>query len=81
MNINQISLNQLPIGKKANVAALTSDGATKRRMLDLGVIDGTEIQPLYKSPSGNPVAYLIRGAVIALRSDVSEKIMVSAPKI
>jgi ferrous iron transport protein A len=31
---------------------------------------------LYKSPSGNPVAYLIRGAVIALRSDVSEKIIV-----
>jgi ferrous iron transport protein A len=78
MNNNQISLNQLPIGKKANVAALTSDGTARRRMLDLGVIDGTEIEPLYKSPSGNPVAYLIRGAVIALRSDVSEKIMVSA---
>lgn len=76
MNNSQISLNQLPIGKKANVAALTSDGAIRRRMLDLGVIDGTEIEPLYKSPSGNPVAYLIRGAVIALRSDVSEKIMV-----
>jgi len=77
MNSNHISLNQLPMGKKANVAAITSDCAARRRMLDLGVIDGTEIEPLYKSPSGNPVAYLIRGAVIALRSDVSEKIMVS----
>mgnify|MGYP000939218407 CR=1 FL=1 len=78
MNNNQIPLNQLPIGKKANVSALTSDGTIRRRMLDLGVICGTEIEPLYKSPSGNPAAYLIRGAVIALRSDVSEKIMVSA---
>jgi ferrous iron transport protein A len=77
LNNNQIPLNQLPIGKKASVAALTSDGTIRRRMLDLGVIGGTEIEPLYKSPSGNPVAYLIRGAVIALRSDVSEKIMVS----
>jgi ferrous iron transport protein A len=77
MGTTQISLNKLPIGRKANVSGLTSDGATRRRMLDLGVIDGTEIVPLYKSPSGNPVAYLIRGAVIALRSDVSEKIMVS----
>ncbi|MEA4845936.1 MAG: FeoA family protein [Clostridiaceae bacterium] len=77
MNNDQIPLNQLPIGKKANVTALTSDGTIRRRMLDLGVIGGTEIEPLYKSPSGNPVAYLIRGAVIALRSDVSEKIMVS----
>lgn len=77
MNTTQISLNQLPIGKRANVSALTSDGTTRRRMLDLGVIDGTEIESLYQSPSGNPVAYLIRGAVIALRTDVSEKIMVS----
>lgn len=79
MDTGQISLNQLPMGSKATVTMLASDGADRRRMLDLGVIDGTEIEPLYKSPSGNPVAYLIRGAVIALRSDVSEKIMVSAP--
>ncbi|HBY72729.1 MAG TPA: ferrous iron transport protein A, partial [Lachnospiraceae bacterium] len=49
MNNNQIPLNQLPIGKKANVTTLTFDGTTRRRMLDLGVIDGTEIEPLYKS--------------------------------
>jgi ferrous iron transport protein A len=47
-------------------------------MLDLGVIAGTEIEPLYKSPSGNPVAYFVRGAVVALRNDVSDKIIVSA---
>ncbi len=77
MNPSQISLDQLPIGKKAHVFLLKSDGAARRRMLDLGVIDGTEIEPLYQSPSGNPVAYFIRGAVIALRSDVSEQIIVS----
>jgi ferrous iron transport protein A len=78
MKTGQIPLNQLPMGRKAKVTMLTSDGGTRRRMLDLGVIDGTEIEPLYQSPSGNPVAYLIRGAVIALRADVSEQIMVSA---
>jgi len=77
MNRTQMSLNELPVGRKANVAMLKSDGAVRRRMLDLGIIDGTEIDPLYKSPSGNPVAYFIRGAVIALRDDVSEKIIVS----
>jgi ferrous iron transport protein A len=77
LNNKEISLDQLPIGTKANVTMLTSDGTTRRRMLDLGIIKGTEIEPLYKSPSGNPVAYLIRGAVIALRSDVSSKIMVT----
>lgn len=74
----EISLDRLPIGTRASVTSIRSDGALRRRMLDLGVISGTEIEPLYTSPSGNPVAYLIRGAVIALRSDVSSKIMVSA---
>lgn len=78
MNQHEIPLNQLPVGAKASVTSLLSDGAARRRILDLGVIGGTEIEPLYQSPSGNPVAYLIRGAVIALRNDVSSKIMVTA---
>jgi ferrous iron transport protein A len=77
MNNDKIPLSTLPMGKKARVASLTSDGPARRRMLDLGIIEGTKIEPLYKSPTGNPVAYLIRGAVIALRSDVSERIIVS----
>ncbi|UOO38349.1 ferrous iron transport protein A [Oscillospiraceae bacterium CM] len=77
VNIDHIPLTQLPIGQKAYVSKLLSDGDTRRRMLDLGIIDGTEIEPLYKSPSGNPIAYAIRGAVIALRADVSKNIVVS----
>ncbi len=77
MNNQCIPLNYLPIGGKASVAALNSDGITRRRLLDLGFIAGAAIEALYKNPAGNPVAYLIRGAVIALRSDTSEKIMVS----
>ncbi len=71
-----IPLMQLNIGKKAKVLSLSFDGALRRRILDLGLIEGTEIASLYKSPSGNPAAYLIRGAVIALRSDVAGGIMV-----
>lgn len=78
MHQKEIPLSQIPVGQKASVTSLTSDGAARRRMLDLGVVSGTQIEPLYKSPSGNPVAYLIRGAVIALRSDVSAQIMVTA---
>ncbi|NLV51155.1 MAG: ferrous iron transport protein A [Clostridiales bacterium] len=78
MNIEKIPLSSLPIGKKAKVTDLLSDGQLRRRMLDLGVAGGTEIEPLFKSPSGDPVAYLVRGAVIALRSDASDKILVAA---
>lgn len=77
MSYKEIPLNQLPIGVKASVTSLNANGTVRRRMLDLGIINGTEIQPLYKSPSGNPIAYRIRGASIALRSDISENILVS----
>lgn len=71
-----ILLNQLSPGQKGIVSQITTDGSIRRRILDLGIIDGTEIELLYKNPSGNPIAYLIRGAVIALRSDVTEHILV-----
>lgn len=69
-------LDRFALGKKARVLSLAAGGRDRRRMLDLGIIDGTCIEPLYASPSGNPVAYRVRGAVIALRTDVAEKIRV-----
>ena len=54
-----------------------SEGETaKVRMLDIGLIEGTHIECLKRSPGGDPVAYLIRGAVIALRSEDSSQILV-----
>lgn len=77
MKGSQIPLHMLPVGKKANVVMLNSDCASRRRLLDLGIIEGTVIEKLFKSPSGSPEAYMIRGAVIALRSDISDRIIVS----
>ena len=73
---NQIPLSSLPLGKKCIVKKLTSEGVIRRRMLDLGLINDTVVEALQKSPSGDPVAYLIRGAVIALRYDVASMIQV-----
>lgn len=76
MNDNFIQLNDLPIGKSGKVKALTAEGLMRRRMLDLGIINDTVIESLQPSPSGDPIAYLIRGAVIALRSEVASMILV-----
>ena len=42
-------------------------GTQRRRLLDLGVVRGTEITPELVSAAGDPVAYRIRSALIALR--------------
>ncbi len=54
-------------GESAEVASLHHPDAMRLRLQDIGLIPGTAVRCLQKSPSGDPAAYLIRGAVIALR--------------
>ncbi|HHY65209.1 MAG TPA: ferrous iron transport protein A [Clostridiaceae bacterium] len=76
--MNGIStLKDLKQGQKAKVKSLLSTGSMRRRLQDIGLIEGTEVECLQKSPAGDPVAFLIRGAVIALRSEDSSKVLVS----
>ena len=70
------TLNHLPTGKKGTVSSLLSSGAQRRRFLDLGLTPGTVVEALHQSPAGDPVAYEIRGAVIALRREDAEKIRI-----
>ncbi|KAB3539012.1 ferrous iron transport protein A [Alkaliphilus pronyensis] len=80
MNNSLISLNELPVGSFGKVKRLIADGIARRRMLDLGLIDDTTVESLRKSPAGDPIAYEIRGAVIALRSEEASKILVESIK-
>lgn len=79
--LDTVPLSLLEISDKCKVKKLLSKGVLRRRLLDLGVIDGTEIEVLAKSPSGDPKAYLIRGAVIALREEISSTILVEKVSI
>ena len=72
------SLNYLPEGTKCKVFSILSTGNDRRRMLDLGIINNTNIEVLQKSPYGDPTAYFIRGAVIALRDEDAKKIIVKS---
>lgn len=69
------SLTDLKEGQNARVNKLLSTGSIRRRLLDIGLIEGTKVECLQKSPAGDPIAYLIRGAVIALRSEDSANVM------
>lgn len=77
MSENTFPLSVLPVGGKARVFDLRSDSGLKRRLLDLGLTQGTVVEAVQKSPAGDPVAYLIRGAVIALRSEDASSVILS----
>lgn len=70
-------LSQLPLNQKAHIKTLNCKGSIRRRFLDLGIVQGTKIIPLLKSPSGDPTAFEIRGSIIALRKEMTEMIEVS----
>lgn len=76
MAANEFALAQLPIGHTAEVVKVGLAGLTRNRLLDLGLVPSTVVEAIRKSPAGDPVAYKIRGAVIALRSEESRHITV-----
>ncbi len=65
--LDTIELSTLEPGESAVVEAVGGGEAMRRRLMDLGLIGGTRVTCLGRSPAGDPAAYLIRGAVIALR--------------
>lgn len=69
--LNEVSLD---CDVKINVLKINSD--IKHRLMDLGMIKGSIVRPVFKSPSGDPVAYLVKGTVIALREQTTSKIFV-----
>lgn len=77
MNKDHIPLFKVAVGSKVEVFRLLSAGLQRRRMLDLGIVPGTAIDVIRKSPLGDPIAYNIRGASIALRREEAEQILVN----
>ena len=71
-----MTLDELEIGKSGVIMAVNGEGALRRRLLDIGLVEGTRVECLQRSPAGDPIAYLIRGAVIALRTEDSSRILV-----
>lgn len=66
--MQQLSLRALPDGQSAFVTRVEAEPAMRRRLFDLGLVPGTRVTCQGHSPAGDPAAYLIRGAVIALRA-------------
>jgi DtxR family transcriptional regulator, Mn-dependent transcriptional regulator len=71
-------LSELKPGERGRVLAISkaARGMERRRFMDLGILPGTVIRVEYVGPGGDPVAYRIRGALIALRGEQARHIFV-----
>lgn len=71
-------LDALKSGEAAEVVQISPavQGPQRRRLLDLGLLPGTRVEAEMLSPSGDPMAYRIRGALIALRRPQAQGIYI-----
>ena len=70
------NLSQLPLNKNGKIDKIECDEGIKRRLLDMGLVKGTNIVPILVSPSGDPRAFLVRGTIIAIRKEDAKDIKI-----
>ena len=67
------SLNKMKIDEEGMV---NNNLIENRRLQDLGVVRGTKIKCILRSPLGDPTAYKIRGAIVAIRDEDAQNVLV-----
>lgn len=73
-------MNSLAPGEAATVGEILHTGDMRRRLQDIGLIRGTTVECVGRSPLGDPAAFRIRGAIIALRDSDTALIGITRSK-
>jgi len=78
IDFSTTTLDSLKAGQLGEIIAISRacHGQQRRRLMDLGVLPGTEISVEMESLGGDPIAYFIRGTTIALRRNQAKMIHV-----
>ena len=71
------SLDRLPLGVTGIVDCVNCNENIKNRIYDFGIMENSVIVPLFKSPFGDPSAYYVKNAVVALRNNDCKDIIVT----
>lgn len=74
--MRQFPLCDMKTGTYARVVHLNTKGHLRRRFMDIGLVEGTPVGCIRKSPFGDPKAYLVRGAVFAIRKEDASEVFV-----
>ena len=70
------TLRQAKIGETVKVVMLHGEGATKRRIMDMGLTRGVEVYIRKVAPLGDPVEITVRGYELSLRKADADMIEV-----
>jgi Fe2+ transport system protein FeoA len=68
------TLDRLEPGQTARVKKVGGNGAIRRRILDMGLTNGVQIEMVRTSPLGDPIEYKLRGYHLSLRKEEASQI-------
>lgn len=72
-----IPLRNLPLGRKARIVTVAANGEMGRRIRDMGLVPGAEIQVVGRAPLRDPVALRLKGFTLSLRNSEADYIQVA----
>lgn len=70
------TLKQVKVGETVRVVKLHGEGATKRRIMDMGLTKGTDVYVRKVAPLGDPIELTVRGYELSLRKADAEMVEV-----
>jgi len=71
-----VTLNQLAKGQLAQIVNIAGDDAVSTRLMEMGMIDGEQIQLIGSAPLGDPLEFSLRGYRLSLRSQEAQLVEV-----
>ncbi len=71
------TLDMLKPGERARVADVAGDDAVAVRLMEMGLVEGEEIENLGAAPLGDPVEFLVRGYRLSLRLTEARRVQVN----
>jgi len=72
-----MTLDKLSIGSRAIITHVGGEGALRLRLLDMGLIPGTEVMVYKTAPMGDPIELTIRGYSLTMRLEDARQIEVT----
>ena len=75
--MHEASLASLAVGQRGIVTRLTGQGPARRRMLDMGLVCGAEVQVVRIAPLGDPVEFRVKGYDLSLRKSEAQLVLVN----
>ena len=73
------SLDQAPVDSYASIVRLHGRGATKRRLMEMGLTRGEQVYVRKVAPLGDPVEITVRGYELSLRKADAAMVEIAGP--